>query len=378
MKFIDTVENLLEEMNWAYKNLSIISSLSELMQDDPAKALSTVNKLIKKAPNPLPLGLIAARRFSAVGLLAEAEKLLTKLSEIDETSVVVMNEMAKIYLRKKRYKNASDMLRRAHKNSPMNMQRICLMGEAELNLRDPEAAREYFKTALEIDSENAIAQSGVIVSKNMSDMLTSPEPLELSLSFASVLNSIGIGMVRKGEFKEGIQQYHSAMPFLHTNVDSARLAFNLGLGYLRWGKPGSALPWFEKSEKIGGIDFKRSQGFVKKLKDSKNDTVQPTIVEKIDNDPSFGVENEFEENEVVGGVEEVESANNLVMAPLGDGGEGSTVSDDEDVSGDEDFGEDDFGEDDLGVSAKEASGKTTAEDDGEWDDFDIGDGEIVA
>ncbi len=375
VKFLEEVEKLQEEMAWSYKNAGIVSSLSELMHDDPKKAVSTINKLIAKAPNPLPIGITAARRFESLGMIAEAEATLNKLLEFDENSIVVMNELAKVYLRKKRYKNASEMLRRAHKRSPVNMNRICLLGEIELNLRDPYAAQEYFRSALEIDDENSIAKSGVVVSENMIEMIRSPEPVEMGQSFASILNSIGIGMVKKGNFAEGIEQYQSALAFLHSNIDSARLAFNMGLGYLRWGKPSSALPWFEKSEEIGGSDFTRSNGFVRKLKSAK--TVDSIAAEEaataIDEGPSFGpAEPTAEHNEIVGGMDPEEHVgDSIAMAPLG--AEGSSFTDDEDgAPGEEDVSEDEFAASDSDEPTCVTSiTPCLPEDDGDWADFDV-------
>src|SRR5690606_11070978 len=135
-----------------------------------------------------------------------------------------------------------------------------------LNLKDPESARTYFEKALDIDPEDRVAKSGIVISDNMAEMIDSPEMDRVPKSFASMLNSMGIAFVRSGDFKRGIEQYRSAFAFLRSDVDNARLAFNMGLGYMRWGKPDKALPWFERSATLGHERFTKSRVFVRKLK----------------------------------------------------------------------------------------------------------------
>ena len=43
------------------------------------------------------------------------------------------------------------------------------------------------------------------------------------------------------------------------------MAFNLGLGYLRWGKPSDALTWFQRSEAEHQGSGNRSASYVRKL-----------------------------------------------------------------------------------------------------------------
>jgi len=266
VKLDNQMAQLDEEVGWHFKNSDLISSMSESINDNPKKAFLSVKKLLKSAPNPVALGLIAAQGFVNLGHHSEAESLLTKLIDDDDENVCAMNGLAKIYLRQKRYGNATDVLRRAHSISPSNISRICLLGEVELNTMSPDSAQKYFKQALKIDIEDTTAKSGMIVSENMNKMVDSPNPIKLGQSLASILNSIGIDLVKKGKYDKAIEQYQSAMPFLHSKVDTARLAFNLGLGYLRWGKHEKSLQWFEQSSEIGGDKFSRSNKFIKTLK----------------------------------------------------------------------------------------------------------------
>jgi len=264
-KFSEIVTSLQNECAWNSKNNSVINSLKSTIKDNPKKASNSIKKLLKEAPNPVPLGVMAARKFDNLGQTEIAVEILNGILKSSKDCISAINELAKIYLRKKEYDKAVATFHKANKLSPSNIERICLMGEAELNLKDSKAAKGYFNQALEIDCDNVVAKSGVIISKNLADAIESPNGIGLLHSFASILNTIGIGMVKRGNYAEGIEQYEAAVPFLHSKHDSARLAFNLGLGYLRWGQTDNALTWFKRSTKIGGKKFKRSANFVEKL-----------------------------------------------------------------------------------------------------------------
>src|SRR5690606_33589344 len=118
-----------------------------------------------------------------------------------------MNELAKVFHAKGQHKKALDLLQNANRISPQNITRLCLLGEVELNLKDPESARAYFEKALDIDPHHEIAKSGIVISDNMAEMMESPEMDRVPRSFASMLNSMGIAFVRSGEYQRGIEQY---------------------------------------------------------------------------------------------------------------------------------------------------------------------------
>lgn len=263
--FQNRVEELLKESVWYGQNETLINTLLDAVKHDAEKAETLLKQILKKAPNPIPLALIAARRLNKDRMLKQAQAVLEGVLKIDENSIIAMNELGKTLHLQGRHKQALDVLRQANRLSSQNLQRLCLIGEVELNLKDPDSARAYFEKALEYDPEDQKAKSGMIVSGNLKEMLEAPEPMQVPHSFASILNTMGIAMVRNGNFGKGIEQYRSAMAFLHNETDVGRVAFNLGLGYLRWGKPHEALPWFQKSEALVPKGFGKSSTYVRQL-----------------------------------------------------------------------------------------------------------------
>ena len=68
---------------------------------------------------------------------------------------------------------------------------------------------------------------------------------------------------KQRKFEEGMEHYKSALKYVEQSVMQARLAFNLGLGYMRWKKPEKATEWLEKSATLGGSEFSKAgdQGY---------------------------------------------------------------------------------------------------------------------
>lgn len=263
--FQNRVDELLREAVWYGQNVALVDSVLAAVKEDAKKAVELLKQVLKTAPNPVPLAVLASRRLIKAGMLRGAQQILEGILKIDDQCVIAMNELGKALHLLGDHKRALDVLRMANKLSPQNLQRLCLLGEVQLNLHEPEEARAYFERALEIDDTDAKAQAGLVIAGNLDTMLASPDPMQVPRSFASLMNTMGIMLVRNGQFAKGVEQYRAALAFLKQREDSARVAFNLGLGFLRWGKPNEALPWFQASERMAPAGFGKSASYVRQL-----------------------------------------------------------------------------------------------------------------
>ena len=264
--FENRVADLLREVEWYGQNAALVDGLLEAVDGNAAKIEQLVKQILKKAPNPVPLALVAARRLVKCRMLKPAEAVLESVLKFDENCVVALNELGKIRHFQGRHRDALGVLQAASKLSPQNVQRLCLIGEVELNLDDPAGAQASFAKAMVIDDETEIARAGAVIAGNMRALgFPPPAPDGVPRTFASVLNTLGIALVRNREYARGLEQYRAAMVFLPRRGDAARVAFNLGLGYLRWGRPEEALPWFQKSTALLPEGFGRSSRYVSKL-----------------------------------------------------------------------------------------------------------------
>ena len=277
-----SIEDLLKESVWYGQNEALIDSLLEAVKGNGKTAEQLIKQVLKKAPKPMPLALLAAKRLVKNKLLKSAKAILESVLKVDDQSLIALNEMGKVMHMMGKHEQALGYLRQASDLSPQCIPRLCLMGEVELNLNDPEGARKSFQKALHVDAEHVKAQQGLILADNMNDLFAAPAALQVPSSFASLMNTMGIAYVRNRNFARGIGQYQAALNFLPDGEDRARVAFNLGLGYLRWGKPGDALIWFQRSEAEHQGSGNRSASYVRKLLLKESSTLTEQVVPEAD------------------------------------------------------------------------------------------------
>ena len=132
-------------------------------------------------------------------------------------------------------------------------------------MSQPETAKQVFDKVLDIDAENEVAKAGSTISENLGDHLLHNNSLDLPNSFAGVLNLLAIEKVRNGKYGDGLEQYESALVFVKDPTVAAKLKFNRGLGFLKWGKKDLALEEFKASAELGGIEFQRSKEYVERI-----------------------------------------------------------------------------------------------------------------
>ncbi len=259
VQFLQKVVNLRSEYEWFEKKEKVLLEVFQSLLSDGKKALEAAWTLISTAPKPVPLTLSAARLLMSKKHYKEAEMLLRALLKRDPNCLVALNELAKIFLQEKRHVEAKRALLRAYKLSPQNLERLCLLGNASLNLMEVNEARQYFQKATSIDGENDVAIAGNVLVKSVEEFGNQNSGGAIPMSFASMLNSIGISLVKTGQFDKGIEFYRSALLYVAEGDSKAKLAFNLGLGYLRWDNPTTALEWFQKSNEFSDGNYEKAQ-----------------------------------------------------------------------------------------------------------------------
>jgi DNA-binding response OmpR family regulator len=256
------IRDLTEESKWYEEKYTMVEELLSRIDVQGSAAIKELRKVCAKSPRPIPLSILIAKRLREANFLADAKSFLELALQHDTTSVSGMTEMAKVLFQMGQIEKARDVLRISNRISPENVSRLCFMGEVELNLSDPDAARKYFEDALEIDPQDPTAQSGVTVANAIAEHVVNYSRESIPNNFASLLNIVAITKVRSGNFEAGINQYIAALAFLRSDLAVAKISFNLGLGFLRWQKPELARKWFEKSSSLGNGKFGRAQGYL--------------------------------------------------------------------------------------------------------------------
>ncbi len=264
----EMLEEIISETGWHQsQEQNIIQFMELLNSNDHKKAFNGLQAVIAGAKRKVALTLIAARLFRKKGFFAEAETLLAQLLKASPNCMQAISELGKLYLSTKRFDEAGKLLQAAQAYSPKNIERLCMIGEAKLHESEVEEAKTCFEEALDLDPDALSAKQGMTVVENTKSFFDhTPESSNISYSFGSLMNSVGISLVRGGRIAEGIAQYEAALKFIHAKEVIARLSFNVGLAYLRWNKPDDARKWFEKSLAESEGKFQKAKNYLSSKK----------------------------------------------------------------------------------------------------------------
>lgn len=246
-ELLKAIDSVFKETRWLTDQET---KLQKLIKDVKAKKSGAFNDLIhlletsKNHKIPAMAGVI----LKGQGLYNEAEEILKLALKEKSTSLMALNELGKLYLETGNIKSCQKILEKANQINIDNIERLCNLGQISLEQMNFEKADIYFQQALAIDKGNEIARSGKKLVKNITDFLDVTSSIPDNLS--SLLNTIGIAMVKNKEIKKGMEHYHAALIHVRDPQVQARLAFNIGYAYKRDRKFKEASEWFIKSLKL--------------------------------------------------------------------------------------------------------------------------------
>lgn len=253
--------DVIDEAGWYRTNAALIESLIDFAEKNASKAIGLLKGPLAKAPNPAPLAMLMARKLRDNGFYAEAESVIRDHLLKFPDGPVAYAELGKILYMQHRYKEAQDVLERAHMASPKNMARLCLLGEIDLTLANPSGALSRFARVLEIDAESPTGKVGVQIVKAGNANAVGRQ-MSVPRSLASMLNIAAIGNVRRKNYDEAIEGYTAALNLASEREARFKLCFNLGLGFLRWGKLDKSVEWFRVSCEMADGAFEKANRFL--------------------------------------------------------------------------------------------------------------------
>lgn len=140
-----------------------------------------------------------------------------------------------------------------------------MLGEVEAAQQEFESARGYFKQALSVDTDSKKAQAGIELCNSVEDFVAHNARYDVGNNFASMCNTVGISLIRSKKMAEGIAQYQSALNFLGTGFTGGRVAFNLGLGYMKWSKFEESQKWFSKAREMIPNGFPKLDDYIERV-----------------------------------------------------------------------------------------------------------------
>lgn len=294
--FIRTLQELYNESLWYQEQEDRIMSLLEKVPEGNPDLIDKLRAVAEKSPNPYHLLCHLGKLLREEKRYKEAEQVLKDGLKYKKHSVTIYNELGKVYLEQGQHQIAKEFLKKAMTLSPDNIERICHLGNISLQEMDLKKADIYFKRAMSLDKSDKNVVSGNKLVKNIENWIATSS--SVPDSFASVLNSIGVSMVRDKEYDKGIEHYESAMNHIGDNQTKAKLAFNLGLGYLKWEDPEKALQWFKKSQEFDP-NYEKGNKYIKKIENKgvKDDGDLDAINE---NDFNLNFDLEDEDDDILG------------------------------------------------------------------------------
>jgi DNA-binding response OmpR family regulator/Tfp pilus assembly protein PilF len=265
-ELVNSVKSIMNEYNSYRTNYELIDNLMNLIKYDGSNAEALFDKLWTRLPNPIPVAILAARMLRERNILDVAENILRKILEFNHKMIPIISELGKVLHMQGKLTEATRVLNHAQSFSPKNVERLLLLGEIHLQQTEPDSARQFFKAVMEIDPRDRKAYHGQVLAQSLSEHVAGNGGGEkLAQSFAGLLNILGITQIKNRKHANGIRQYEAAMSFVHSDGEAARLCFNIGLGYMRWGKPERALNWFTKCAMVDGPCLPRAQKYISEI-----------------------------------------------------------------------------------------------------------------
>jgi tetratricopeptide (TPR) repeat protein len=192
-----------------------------------------------------------------------AEHLLKDMMNEFPSNARVKHIYARCKLHTKDYEGAIASLKGAQLISPANVQRLLEMGGAYLEIDRPDQANSVFEEILRLAPELKQAKKGQAQSQLMSGEIN--EGLNLIRSslnpreIAAVFNTAAIIAIRNGKYSEGLSLYKIAAKTLEGDEElAAKIVYNMGIGFVKWGKVHQSVACFEKAVSLNsGFDNAR-------------------------------------------------------------------------------------------------------------------------
>lgn len=208
-----------------------------LWEGKTAEAVASLEALSAASPKSARIRLALAEAHFFAGNDAQALALIDSLEKALPRLAGPKNLLAKIHLRAHRFVDALRVLQQAQTLSPLNLERMLLLGDVALALGKPAAAEEKFRAALALASGCVAARQGL--AKCLVELGTMDEDFRNGLDrkdldeIVTHFNLKGVTFAREQRFLDAVKMYECAAKFVGTSQKEAAIRFNMALAYLR-------------------------------------------------------------------------------------------------------------------------------------------------
>ena len=214
---------------------SIVDECFQLHRDDPKVLLECGNYWLRQ------------------GQVAKVDKAFARLQSLANPSLRVSSFLARVEMKRGNAPGALQIMERADALSPGNLERLVLMGDAFRVTGQDERANESYSGALAIDSTCRPAQRGLgLVALNQGEVDRALALFGQACTedeTAGFFNNSAILLVKRSQFDQARGLYEAASRALKNPTTMAKVCFNQGLMYRRWGKANEAADRFREALK---------------------------------------------------------------------------------------------------------------------------------
>ncbi|MCX6110752.1 MAG: tetratricopeptide repeat protein [Proteobacteria bacterium] len=269
--------------------------LAETLADEIKKALGEVQKarldgdlkkgskilvkLLPKHPNNLRLKTEAAELMMEMGELDSALTILTGMDKANPPYLRGVHLLGRCLMKLGRFDDGLKALEQANLFNPHDVDRLVDIGQALLEMDRFKDAAGSFDQALANDPERRDARVGKaqckLMDNQVNEALAVLKDVTTDLEMASIFNTCAVMNMRKKRHSAGMNLYESALRVLGKNPKlQARLYFNMGLGYRRWGKKTRAIESLQACARLDP-NFKKASLAIAAIKDVKTELPSP-------------------------------------------------------------------------------------------------------
>jgi tetratricopeptide (TPR) repeat protein len=264
---------LSREAEWYTENIpSIESSIRKI---EKASDLTEVKTTLESSTgHGTALGFIFAELAAKHNILNLAEIAYRWILSKDQNNLRAIAGLGRSLFLLDKSDEAAAYLRIARRQSRANIERLCMLGEIAIKDGKMRHASRSFTEAKTIDPDNHRIQAGLDVISNFEQSVAFRAGQGLAHSLIQTYNIVAISHVQDRKMDSAIGIYKGALKISSEPKVKARIEFNIGLCYLKFGKNADATIWFKKSLETGHNLFTRAQQYLDKLSGKISPSIQ--------------------------------------------------------------------------------------------------------
>lgn len=222
---------------------------------DMSAAVKVLEQVLEKASDNTRLMLELAECYMETDDWDKAEALLKRAVGENPKSPRAMHLMARCYLKRGQIDGAIKALERAQLASPYNIERLDELGRIFLDINRPKDAKGAFDEILDFAPESKTGKLGkgasMLLMGEINEALAMLKDSANNRELAAMFNTAAICAIRQDKHDVAMNLYRTAAGILgNNNKIMARLLYNMGIGYVKWGKVDKSIECFEKSSDL--------------------------------------------------------------------------------------------------------------------------------